>query len=146
MVVAGIAVTHSFRFPTGAIVMKKRILVVDDEVAIVRVLRDRLEMEGFDVLTAYDGAQGVEVATRERPDLILMDVMMPNMDGLTAARIIRAQPETAHIPIIMLTARGQESDEEAGYQAGAVRYFTKPFSTRQLVREIRILLGETEGS
>ncbi len=122
--------------------MKKRILVVDDEVAIVRVLRDRLETEGFEVLTAYDGAQGVEIATRERPDLILMDVTMPHMDGLTAAQVLRAQPETAHIPIIMLTARGQESDEEAGYQAGAIRYFTKPFSPRQLVHEIQVLLGE----
>ncbi|MFA0782899.1 response regulator [Fervidibacter sacchari] len=124
--------------------MKRKILVVDDEVAIVRVLRDRLEMEGFEVLTAYDGAQGVEIARKEQPDLIIMDITMPNMDGLTAARLLREQPETAHIPIIMLTARGQESDERAGYQAGAALYFTKPFSTRQLVREIRRILGESE--
>ncbi|MCS3917626.1 response regulator [Fervidibacter sacchari] len=124
--------------------MKRKILVVDDEVAIVRVLRDRLEMEGFEVLTAYDGAQGVEIARKEQPDLIIMDITMPNMDGLTATRLLREQPETAHIPIVMLTARGQESDERAGYQAGAVLYFTKPFSTRQLVREIRRILGESE--
>jgi len=123
--------------------MKGRILVVDDEVAIVRVLRDRLEMEGFEVLVAYDGAEGVEVARRERPDLIILDIIMPHMDGLTAARILREDPETAHIPIVMLTARGQESDEKAGYQAGAVRYFTKPFSIRQLVREIQAILAET---
>jgi DNA-binding response OmpR family regulator len=124
--------------------MKRKILVVDDEVAIVRVLRDRLEMEGFEVLTAYDGAQGVEIARKEQPDLIIMDITMPNMDGLTAARLLREQHETAHIPIIMLTARGQESDERAGYQAGAILYFTKPFSTRQLVREIWRILGEGE--
>lgn len=124
--------------------MKRRILVVDDEVAIVRVLRDRLEMEGFEVLTAYNGSEGVEIALKEQPDLIIMDITMPNMDGLTAAKLLREKPETAHIPIVMLTARGQESDEQAGYQAGAVLYFTKPFSTRQLVREIRSILGEDE--
>jgi len=122
--------------------MKRKILVVDDEVAIVRVLKDRLEMEGFEVLTAYDGSEGVEIARKEQPDLIIMDITMPNMDGLNAAKLLRESPETAHIPIVMLTARGQESDEQAGYQAGAVRYFTKPFSTRQLVREIRSILGE----
>jgi len=123
--------------------MKKRILVVDDEVAIVRMLKDRLESAGFEVLTAYDGAQAVEVARQERPDLIIMDVTMPRMDGLTAAKQLRSDPTTAHIPIVMLTARGQESDEQAGYAAGAVRYFTKPFSPRQLVQELRSLLGES---
>jgi CheY-like chemotaxis protein len=123
--------------------MKKRILVVDDEVAIVRMLKDRLESVGFEVLTAYDGAQAVEVARQERPDLIIMDVTMPRMDGLTAAKQLRSDPTTAHIPIVMLTARGQESDEQAGYAAGAVRYFTKPFSPRQLVQELRSLLGES---
>jgi DNA-binding response OmpR family regulator len=124
--------------------MKRKILVVDDEVAIVRVLKDRLEVEGFEVLTAYDGLQGVEIAQKEQPDLIIMDITMPNMDGLTAARLLREKPETAHIPIVMLTARGQETDEQAGYQAGAVLYLMKPFSTRQLVREIRKILGEDE--
>lgn len=124
--------------------MKRRILVVDDEVAIIRVLKDRLEMEGFEVLTAYDGSEGVKIAQKEQPDLIIMDITMPNMDGLTAAKLLREKPETAHIPIVMLTARGQESDEQAGYQAGAILYFTKPFSTRQLVREIRNILGEEE--
>lgn len=123
--------------------MKKRILVVDDEVAIVRMLKDRLESAGFEVLTAYDGAQAVEVARQERPDLIIMDVTMPRMDGLTAAKQLRSDPTTAHIPIVMLTARGQESDEQAGYAAGAVCYFTKPFSPRQLVQELRSLLGES---
>lgn len=124
--------------------MKRKILVVDDEAAIVRVLKDRLEIEGFEVLTAYDGSQGIEVALREQPDLIIMDITMPNMDGLTAARLLREHPETSNIPIVMLTARGEERDEKAGYQAGAVLYFTKPFSTRQLVREIRRILGEKE--
>ncbi len=124
--------------------MKRKILVVDDEVAIVRVLKDRLELEGYEVLAAYDGAEGLEIAKRELPDLIIMDITMPNMDGLTAARLLREQPETSKIPIVMLTARGQESDERAGYQAGAVRYFTKPFSTRQLVREIRSILGDED--
>jgi CheY-like chemotaxis protein len=68
---------------------------------------------------------------------------MPRMDGLTAAKQLRSDPTTAHIPIVMLTARGQESDEQAGYAAGAVRYFTKPFSPRQLVQELRSLLGES---
>ncbi|GBC98489.1 Alkaline phosphatase synthesis transcriptional regulatory protein PhoP [bacterium HR17] len=122
--------------------MKWRILVVDDEVAIVRMLRDRLETEGFEVLTAYDGVQALEIARQERPNLIVMDVMMPQMDGLTVARLLRDDPTTAHIPIVMLTARGQESDEQAGYAAGAARYFTKPFSPRQLVQEIRALLRE----
>ncbi len=120
--------------------MKRRVLIVDDDLAIVKVLRDRFEMEGFEVLTANDGVQGVEVARSEKPDVIIMDITMPNMDGLTAARLIRQDPETAHIPIIMLTARGQESDERAGYEVGASRYFTKPFSPRQLVKEVQSLL------
>ncbi|MFA0733446.1 MAG: hypothetical protein LKKZDAJK_002088 [Candidatus Fervidibacter sp.] len=124
--------------------MPKRILVVDDEVAIVRMLKERLESAGFEVLTAYDGVQAVEVARQECPDLIVMDVTMPRMDGLTAAQQLRADPTTAHIPIVMLTARGQESDEQAGYAAGAVRYFTKPFSPRQLVQELRALLSNDE--
>ena len=124
--------------------MPKRILVADDEVAIVRMLKERLESAGFEVLTAYDGVQAVEVARQECPDLIVMDVTMPRMDGLTAAQQLRADPTTAHIPIVMLTARGQESDEQAGYAAGAVRYFTKPFSPRQLVQELRALLSNDE--
>jgi len=124
--------------------MPKRILVVDDEVAIVRMLKERLESAGFEVLTAYDGVQAVEVARQECPDLIVMDVTMPRMDGLTAAQQLRADPTPAHIPIVMLTARGQESDEQAGYAAGAVRYFTKPFSPRQLVQELRALLSNDE--
>ncbi len=120
--------------------MKRRVLIVDDEVAIVKVLRDRFEMEGFEVLTANDGVKGVEVARCEKPDIIIMDITMPNMDGLTAARLLRQDPATAHIPIIMLTARGQESDERAGYEVGAIRYFTKPFSPRQLVKEVQSIL------
>lgn len=121
--------------------MKRRILVVDDEMAIVRILRDRLEEAGFEVLTAFNGMEAVALAKEKKPDLIVMDVTMPEMDGLTATRTIRSDPETAHIPIFLLTARGQESDEAAGYAAGADRYFTKPLSLRQLVREIWTFLA-----
>jgi CheY-like chemotaxis protein len=110
----------------------KKILVVDDEAFIVRMLTARLTQGGYLVVSASDGQEGVEVARRERPDLIVMDWCMPRMDGIEATRQIKGDPGLAHIPVLMLTCKGQEKDEETARAAGVVRYVTKPFHISRL--------------
>lgn len=105
----------------------KKVLVVDDETFIVRMLVTSLSREGHLVFSAHDGQKGIEAARRERPDLIIMDWCMPRMDGIEATVQIRRDPDLAHIPILMLTCKGQEMDEETALAAGASRYVTKPF-------------------
>ena len=105
----------------------KKILVVDDEAFIVRMLTAKLIHEGYLVVSAPDGQEGVEAARRERPDLIIMDWCMPRMDGIEATKQIKCDPNLAHIPILMLTCKGQETDEETARAAGVARYVTKPF-------------------
>ncbi len=113
------------------------ILVVDDDPFIVRLLEIELRASGFEVRTASDGAQGLARALEERPDLVLADVMMPNVDGLELTRRLRADPRTAGIPVIMLTARGLSADKVEGLAAGADDYIVKPFDTPELVARIR---------
>lgn len=105
----------------------KKVLVVDDEAFIVRMLTAKLTHEGYLVVSASDGQEGVEAARRERPDLIIMDWCMPLMDGIEATKQIQRDPGLAHIPILMLTCKGQEKDEEVARAAGVARYVTKPF-------------------
>src|SRR5574341_1132070 len=106
------------------------ILVVDDEPKIVEICRDYLTAAGFSVITASDGSQGLALARKERPDLIVLDLMMPGMDGLDVCRELRRE---SGAPIIMLTARVEESDKLVGLELGADDYITKPFSPRELV-------------
>lgn len=119
---------------------KGKILVVDDEVYIVHILDFSLRMEGYEVVTALDGEQALERIESERPDLIVLDIMMPKLDGYEACRRLRANPDTRDIPIILLSAKGRNVDQKMGIDAGADEYITKPFSPRKLVEKINGML------
>jgi len=118
----------------------KKILVIDDEPRIVEICRDYLKAAGFDVVTAADGQQGINLARREKPDLVVLDLMLPGMDGLDVCRALRREGNT---PIIMLTARVEESDKLVGLELGADDYITKPFSPRELAARVRVVLRRT---
>jgi two-component system alkaline phosphatase synthesis response regulator PhoP/two-component system response regulator VicR len=112
--------------------MAKRILAVDDEKAIVRLVQVNLEREGYDVVTAYDGREALEKVASERPDLIVLDVMMPYMDGFEVLQQLKKEPDTRDIPVIMLTAKAQDADVFRGWQSGVDCYLTKPFNPMEL--------------
>ena len=120
--------------------MKRRILIVDDERNIVDILKFNLQKEGFDTLEAYDGLAGVEMFEKEKPDLILLDLMLPEIDGFTVCRRIR---QTSQVPILMLTAREEEVDKVLGLELGADDYITKPFSPRELMARVKANLRRT---
>jgi len=115
-----------------------KILVVEDEPNMVQGLRDNFEFEGYEVITASDGVEGLQKALDESPDLVVLDVMMPRMSGLEVCKQIRAK--RASLPIIMLTARGQEVDKVVGLELGADDYVTKPFSIRELLARVKAIL------
>ena len=115
-----------------------KILIVEDEPKMVAGLRDNFEYEGFDVITAHDGMEGLERALATSPDLIVLDVMMPRMSGLDVCRKLKMKRPS--IPIIMLTARGQEVDKVVGLELGADDYVTKPFSIRELLARVKAVL------
>ena len=117
-----------------------RILVVDDEEPILELLRFNLEKDGYQVSGAKDGQEALERVEREQPDLIVLDVMLPGMDGLEVCRILRLNPRFQQIPIIMLTAKGEEIDTILGLELGADDYMTKPFSPRELLARIKARL------
>ena len=122
---------------------KGRILVVDDEIYIVHILDFSLGMEGYEVITALDGEQALEKLKTEKPDLIVLDIMMPKLDGYEVCKAIKSSPETRHIPVILLSAKGRNVDQKLGFDVGADDYITKPFSPRKLVERINQLLGQT---
>jgi two-component system alkaline phosphatase synthesis response regulator PhoP len=122
--------------------MSSLILVVDDEPKIVRLARDYLEKNGFRVVTAGDGPSALAMARREKPDLIVLDLLLPGMDGREVCRILRAESD---VPIIMLTALSEESDQIVGLEIGADDYIVKPFSPRALVARVRALLRRAQG-
>jgi len=122
--------------------MNEIILVVDDEPKITRLARDYLEKSGFTVLTCGDGQQALTITRQERPDLIVLDLMLPGLDGLDVCRAIRRESD---VPIIMLTARAEEADQLIGLELGADDYITKPFSPRALVARVRALLRRAQG-
>jgi DNA-binding response OmpR family regulator len=119
------------------------ILVVDDEPRIVQLVRDYLEHGGFTVLTAHDGQAALRTARTGRPDLVVLDLSLPGLDGLDVARSLRRQSE---VPIIMLTARTEESDKLVGLELGADDYITKPFSPKELVARVRAVLRRAEAA
>jgi two-component system alkaline phosphatase synthesis response regulator PhoP len=121
-----------------------RVLVVDDDAPIRLLCRVNLEAEGIEVLEAGDGPGGLEVARRERPDVILLDVMLPRMDGWQVAEKLVDEPSTAEIPIVFLTARAELSDRARGLEIGGVDYVTKPFNPVELARLVRDLLAQVE--
>ena len=122
--------------------MAQLILVVDDEARIVKLVRDYLERAGFDVLDALDGETALTLARREQPDLIILDLMLPGVDGLDVCRRLRRE---SGVPIIMLTARVEEADRIVGLELGADDYVTKPFSPRELVARVRATLRRASG-
>ena len=129
----------------GALMAIRTILVVDDEPEIVAIARDYLDRAGFRVVTAADGPTALRLVRAERPSLLVLDLMLPGMDGLDVARALRADPATHALPIIMLTARVEETDRLIGLELGADDYITKPFSPRELVARVRAVLRRAEG-
>jgi DNA-binding response OmpR family regulator len=121
-----------------------KILIVEDEPDMVLGLKDNFEFEGYDVLTAADGAAGLERARSDKPDLLILDIMLPKLSGLEVCKALRGEGFGA--PIIMLTARGQEIDKVVGLELGADDYVTKPFSIRELLARVRAILRRTEGT
>ena len=122
--------------------MSKKILVVDDEQDLVETVKFRLEASGFEVSSAYDGQEGLDKAKAEKPDLILLDLMLPKLDGYKVCRMLKFDEDYKHIPIIMLTARSQETDKTKGEAVGANKYMTKPWEWKELLAAINELLGE----
>jgi two-component system alkaline phosphatase synthesis response regulator PhoP len=120
--------------------LKQRILVVDDDKEVVRLMRAYLQQAGFDVLVAYDGETAVHILRRDKPDLLLLDLMLPDRDGLEITRLVRADTALASIPIIMLTARVEDTDKIIGLEIGADDYVTKPYNPREVVARVRARL------
>jgi two-component system alkaline phosphatase synthesis response regulator PhoP len=120
-----------------------RILVIDDEKDLIELVRYNLEKEGFVVRSAQDGEAGLAAAKKELPDLIIVDLMLPGIDGLDVCRSLRSDSRTARIPVIMLTAKSAEADRILGLELGADDYVTKPFSPRELIARIKAVLRRT---
>ncbi len=121
---------------------RKKILLVDDSSTVLLMERMILAKNAYDVLTAKDGQEGVEKAVSEKPDLILMDVVMPRMDGFEACRQLRERDETRAIPVIMVTTRGELASVESGYSSGCTDYVTKPINGLELLAKVRSCLGQ----
>lgn len=120
--------------------MSVRVQIVDDEKNIVEALRYNLAREGFEVLVAFDGVTGLQQARDQLPDLILLDWMLPGLDGLSICRLLCAEEATRHIPIILMTVRSAEADVVAGLEVGADDYVTKPFGTREVIARVKTAL------
>jgi len=122
----------------------QRVLIVEDEVDIADLIMFNLQRAGYEVLKTHDGIAGTEIAIRERPDLIVLDLMLPGRDGYSVFREIRRDARTSRIPVIMLTARAQTEDRIQGLEAGADDYLTKPFSPKELVLRVNAILKRTD--
>lgn len=122
----------------------QRVLIVEDEVDIADLIKFNLQRAGYEVSQAHDGIAGAEMAIRERPDLMILDLMLPGRDGYSVIREIRRDARTSHIPVIMLTARAQTEDRIQGLEAGADDYLTKPFSPKELVLRVNAILKRTD--
>jgi len=120
---------------------KKKILIIEDEKDIIVALRLRLEANGYEVIAAGDGAEGLNKARTEKPSLIILDIMLPKLDGYKIARMLKFDQNFGDIPIIMLTAKVQQSDIQRGKEAGADAYITKPFKAEELLEQIKQLLA-----
>ena len=119
---------------------QKKILVVDDEVDLVETIRFPLESEGFTVLVSYNGEDALNQARTENPDLILLDIMLPKLDGYKVCRLLKFDERYRNIPILMLTAKTQEKDKTIGMETGADEYITKPFDMDELLEKVRAYL------
>ena len=119
------------------------VLVIEDEENLVEVLRYNLEREGYQVCASHDGILGLDLARKSKPDLLILDVMLPSLDGLEICRILRRESD---IPILMLTAKGEEIDRVVGLELGADDYMTKPFSVRELIARVRGMLRRSRAN
>jgi phosphate regulon transcriptional regulator PhoB len=122
----------------------KQIYIVEDEKDIVDLLQYNLEKEGYRVLSSLDGSEAIKRIPEKTPDLILLDLMLPGTDGLTVCRTLKNDPKTAHIPVVMLTAKGEESDKVVGLELGADDYITKPFSVKEVMARVKAVLRRFE--
>jgi phosphate regulon transcriptional regulator PhoB len=120
--------------------MKEKILIVEDEKDIVKMLDYNLEKEGFRIFSAYNGEDALKMAKKEKPDIIILDLMLPGIDGLEVCKTLKKEEAASSIPIIMLTAKAQEADKIVGLELGADDYVTKPFSPRELIARIKAVL------
>ena len=125
--------------------MSQRILVVDDDKEIVRLVRAYMQQAGYQVLVAYDGETALHCIRREQPDLVVLDLMLPDRDGWDVTRIVRSDPDLAATPIVMLTARIEDNDKIVGLELGADDYVAKPFNPRELVARVRAVLRRAHG-
>ena len=132
--------------PADRALVKPLVLVVEDEQALVTLLRYNFEAAGYEVATALDGEEALLAISERRPDLIVLDWMLPSISGLEVCRQIRRKPETRDVPVIMLTARGEEADRVRGLDSGADDYVTKPFSPNELVARVRAVLRRSRPS
>ncbi|MDW7730946.1 MAG: response regulator [Methanolobus sp.] len=119
---------------------REKLLIVDEEIDALTALKVALEAEGYNVIVALDGFEGIEKARTENPDVILLDIMMPGMDGFEVCRRLKSDPSTDHIPVIMLTAKGETDDKVEGLELGADDYVTKPFNLKELKARIKTVL------
>ncbi|MGA2504580.1 MAG: response regulator [Anaerolineales bacterium] len=126
--------------------MSKKVLLIDDDEMLRKMTGILLSKQGFEVIAVENGAKGLQQLKVMLPDIILMDVMMPDMDGFTACREIRANPATAHIPIIMLTALDNAENKVKGFEGGADDYLSKPFEIAELTARIKLITSRAEGS
>ena len=120
----------------------KKILIVDDEIDLVETVRYPLEMEGFNVLVSYNGEDALSQARKEKPDLILLDLMLPKLDGYKVCRLLKFDERYRNIPILMLTAKTQEKDKALGMETGANDYITKPFDLDKLMEKVKAYLSK----
>jgi two-component system alkaline phosphatase synthesis response regulator PhoP len=122
------------------VLMPEKVLVVDDEKDLVELIDYNLRKEGYTVLTAGDGLEALKLAAREAPDIVVLDIMLPGMQGLDVLKTLKKKPETASTPVILLTAKSEELDKVLGLELGADDYVTKPFSPRELVARVKAVL------
>lgn len=122
---------------------KKKILIIDDEKDLLDAVTFRLQANGYELIGAYDGQEGLDKARKEKPDLIILDLMLPKIDGYKVCRMLKLDEKYKKIPIILFTARAQEEDKKLGRDAGADSYITKPFEPQVLLGKIKDLLKET---
>ena len=115
---------------------ERKVLVVDDEENIIHILEFSIEAEGYEVITASNGEEAIKKARKEQPNLIILDIMMPKVDGYEVCRVLKANPLTKKIPVILLTAKGREIDKRLGFEVGASDYIVKPFSPSKLIDKI----------
>ena len=123
---------------------KRKILIVEDDRDIVEMITYNLRADGYEVLSAFTGKDGITLARRERPDLIILDIMLPVMDGFEVCRVLKSTEATACVPIIILSAKSQETDKIVGLELGADDYVTKPFSPRELIARIKAVLRRNQ--